>query len=312
MPYLDSYKPKKLVKFYRNGLIEQEHFGFVKGVNFSIGEDYSYPFFMRSCAKPLQASLAIDYGLDFNKKEIALFCASHAGEEKHVKLAKQILNKIGLDDNYLKCGIHNPLSQTAQVELIKSNLNPTVLHNNCSGKHILMLALCKKNNWELGNYYLPEHPLQIEIKKKIYELCEVNENYPVTQDGCGVPICSMPLKNMLTGYLNLFLSEKYKIIRDSFLEYPDIIGGEGRLETKIMTSSDELIVKCGAGGICIVINTKLSDGFIVKITDSNMQAREAVVLETLKKLGWCNIPYDNQIKTLHNEVVGYIDVSLDF
>ena len=79
-----------------------------------------------------------------------------------------------------------------------------------------------------------------------------------------------------------------------------------------MTSSDELIVKCGAGGICIVINTKLSDGFIVKITDSNMQAREAVVLETLKKLGWCNIPYDNQIKTLHNEVVGYIDVSLDF
>ena len=121
----------------------------------------------------------------------------------------------------------------------------------------------------------------------------------------------MPLKNMLTGYLNLFLSDKYSIIRDAFLEYPDIIGGDGRLETKIMSSSDNIIAKCGAGGICIVVNTKLSDAFIVKIMDCNMQAREAVVLEMLKKLEWCDIPYDNQIKTLHGETVGYIDVSLD-
>lgn len=311
MPYLDSYIPKKLVKFYRNGLIEQEHFGFVRGVNFSIGEDYAYPFYMRSCSKPLLTSLAVDYGLNFDKKEIALFCASHAGENKHVELAKQILKKTDLDESYLKCGVHKPLSQNAQEELIKSNLMPTVLHNNCSGKHILMLALCKKNNWNFENYYNPEHPLQMEIKKKIYDLCEVNENYPVTQDGCGVPICSMPLKNMLTGYLNLFLSDKYKIIRDAFFEYPDIIGGEERLETKVMTSSNGIIVKCGAGGLCIVVNTKLADGFIVKIMDCNMQAREAVVLEALKLLGWCNIPYDNQIKTLHGETVGYVDVCLE-
>lgn len=69
----------------------------------------------------------------------------------------------------------------------------------------MMLALCKMNGWNLENYDEPSHPLQKEIKRKIYELCGLKKDYPVTKDGCGVPIHSMPLENMVKGILIFFV-----------------------------------------------------------------------------------------------------------
>ena len=69
-------EPAKLVIYNRDGLIEKEHFGYVvrcdrNRVIEKIGDDKNYPFYMRSCAKPLQAALMIDYELDkkFNLTE---------------------------------------------------------------------------------------------------------------------------------------------------------------------------------------------------------------------------------------------------
>lgn len=302
--YPDSYIPQRLVKYFRDGLVEQEHLGFVVSSNFEFGETFGYPFYLRSCAKPIQASLIIDYDLDFTEEEIAICCASHAGEKCHVELAKHLLDKIGIDKSKLKCGIHNPISKTALNEMIKNGEEPSVFQNNCVGKHIMMLAICKKNDWDLDTYDQLEHPLQQEIKNRIYDICEVEEDYPITKDGCGVPICSMPLKNMLKGYLNLFSSEKYKKISNAFRKYPYIIGGEDRLDTKIMQGSDNLVAKVGAGGLCIVVNLEEADGILVKILDCDMQAREITTLSMLKKMNWANIPFDNQVKTLHGDVLG--------
>lgn len=302
--YPDSYIPQRLVKHFRGELTAQEHLGFVVGTDFSFGETFDYPFYLRSCAKPLQASLIIDEGLDFTSEEIAICCASHAGEDCHVELAKRLLNKVGIDESKLRCGIHAPISKTANENLIRSGQQPTVFHNNCVGKHIMMLAICKKNGWDIDTYDQLEHPVQQLIKEKIYDLCEIEEDYPITKDGCGVPIFSMPLKNMLKGYLHLFTSTKYEKIRNAFLENPYIIGGENRLDTKIMQNSNKLVAKVGAGGLCIVINLEHADGIVVKILDCDMQAREIATLSMVKKLNWANIPYDTDIKTLHGEVVG--------
>lgn len=302
--YPDSYIPQRLVKHFRGELTAQEHLGFVVGTDFSFGETFDYPFYLRSCAKPLQASLIIDEGLDFTSEEIAICCASHAGEDCHVELAKKLLNKVGIDESKLRCGIHAPISKTANENLIRSGQEPTVFHNNCVGKHIMMLAICKKNGWDLETYDQLEHPVQQLIKEKIYDLCEIEEDYPVTKDGCGVPIFSMPLKNMLKGYLHLFTSTKYEKIRDAFRQNPYIIGGENRLDTKIMQNSNNLIAKVGAGGLCIVINLDHADGIVVKVLDCDMQAREIATLSMVKKLNWANIPFDTDIKTLHGEVVG--------
>ncbi len=308
-------EPSKLVIYNRDGLIEQEHFGYVVRTDKTrvlekIGEDKNYPFYLRSCAKPLQAALLIDYGLDekfgLTEEEIAICSASHAGEKVHVDIVKGILDKFEISPSKLKCGNHEPISRTAQDELLLHGEHATALHNNCSGKHAMMLGLCKLNDWDIENYDNINHPLQKNIKKRIYELCEVKNDYPVTKDGCGVPIFSMPLQNMVKGYLNLFCDPKYEKIKNAFLKHAYTIGGENRTDTKIIANSKNLVAKVGAGGLCIVVNTELEEGFVVKICDSNMEAREIVAIDLINNLRWGKIETSHDIKTIHGDKVGEI------
>lgn len=313
----NNTEPELLVEFVRDGLVEQEHYGFIvladknRAFDFT-GDAKSYPFFLRSCAKPLQASLLIDYGMDkfydMTEAEIAICCASHAGEEIHVKTAKALLDKIGLNESFLKCGLHKPLSKTEQAKMLLNGAPVHALQNNCSGKHVMMLGLCKMKGWDLETYDKSEHPLQQAIKEQIYKLCQVKKEYPVTIDGCGVPIMSMPLTNMLHGYLNLFCNPKYEKIKNAFLNNPYIIGGEDRSDTKIIENSKNIVAKVGAGGLCVVVNVATEEAFVVKICDCNMQARELVVAKVLENLHWANIPEDKEIKTLHGQKVGEIEI----
>lgn len=309
------------VNHIRDGLVEEFHEGIIQ---FGVEGDGLTPYYLRSCAKPLQASLLVDYGLDFSPEELAFCSGSHAGEECHVEVANRILRKLNLDESFLKCGIHPPLSRTMQDKMLLKGEKPSPIHNNCSGKHLGFLAICKKQGWDLETYYEPNHPLQIEVKKKIYELCEVKTNYPITTDGCGgvnvnspvdypattdgcgVPIVSMPLKNLVMGYKNLY--KNYPQLVKAIMENPYIYGGENRLDTEIMQNSEGLIAKVGAGGLCVVYNTKFSDGFALKMHDANMDARRFAVIETINNLGWAKIDIDKTIKTLSGKVVGKIEL----
>ena len=293
------------VLYNRSGLIEEFHEGFVQiGTNVSDEN----PYFLRSCAKPLQASLLVDYDIDFTPEEIAFCSGSHAGEECHVNIARKLLNEIGLDESCLKCGIHEPLSKTMQNKMLLNNEKAAQIHNNCSGKHIGFLAICKKNGWDLDTYYEPDHPLQIKVKQRIYELCRVKNNYPVTTDGCGVPIVSMPLKNLVTGFKNL--SEKYPQIINAIMENPYIYGGEDRLDTEIIQKTDGLIAKVGAGGLCVVYNTLTGEGFAVKMFDASTIARRIAVFEIINRLGWGSVEYDKTIKTIAGKVIGQTEFLL--
>ncbi len=283
------------VEYFRDGLVEEFHDGICVDLNGSDTE----PYFLRSCAKPLQASLILDCGIDFSDEELALCCGSHAGEECHIKVAHGILDKLGLNESYLKCGIHEPLAG------LKAGEVATPIHNNCSGKHLGFLAVCKANGWDLENYYEPEHPLQKAVKKRIYELCEVKGEYPDTTDGCGVPIVSMPLNNLVKGFKNL--DKKYSKIADAILKNPYIYGGVNRLDTEIIEKTG-LLAKVGAGGLCVVYNTKLKEGFAVKMFDASMPARRFAVFHEINRLGWANVEIDNKIKTLSGKIVGEVKV----
>ena len=324
-----NYFPEKLLEYIRDGLVEQEQFGFIvrcssKTCLFKLGDDSNYPFYLRSCAKPLQGSLIIDFKLDtflnMSLKEIALCCSSHSGEPCHVSIVKNLLKKTGIDKSDLKCGIDKPLSRNECKKLIISGSQENILQNNCSGKHAMMLAICKKNGWDCKTYDEKEHPLQIAVRDKIYELCELNEDYAITKDGCGVPIYAMPLENMAKGYLNLFLNKKYSKIRDAFLQNPYLISGENRLDNAIMNANENLIAKSGASGIFIVVNLKEKEALVVKVLDDNMKARAICVIEALKQLGWLDdkmlqhelIKKHNKrdILTHHNEKVGEIKTNI--
>ena len=308
-------KAAVLVQHLRNNLVEEEHSGFIvrvsldEGVVERIGVDEDYPFYLRSCAKPLQASVIVDYDLDFTVEETALCCGSNAGEKIHYDTAFALAKKIGIKESDLKCGIHKPLSKTRQQEMFLSGKKENQFYNNCVGKHLMMLALCKKLGYEIKNYEELEHPVQQIIIKKVKDLCEVQQEYPITKDGCGVPILSMPLKNIVTGFLNLFCNEKYQKLTSAILENPYIYGGEDRTDTKIIQKTG-LISKVGAGGLCVVINKNKKEGFIVKISDCDMKTREIVAFEYIKKLAWGNFEPDKLIRTLHNEIVGEIECLL--
>lgn len=318
-----NYNSVKLLEYIRDGLVEQEHQGIIlnissDGIVNKVGDDCNYPFYLRSCAKPLQASLLIYFNIDnlleMTSKEIAICCASHTGEECHVNMVKSILNKISLDESHLKCSLHKPLSKKEQEKLIVSGQSENILQNNCSGKHAMMLAICKQMDWGVNDYNQPNHPLQIAIKEKIYELCEIKKQFPQTKDGCGVPIYAMPLENMVKGYLNLFLNEKYSKIKQAFINNPYLIGGENRLDTAIMGVNAKLIAKVGAGGLIIVINLEKKEGLVVKIMDCDMKARAIITIEALKQLSWLdsNMLENDLIKaqnkkdilTLHGEKIG--------
>lgn len=299
------------VEYNRDGLVEEVHVGVwaiykpVAGISSGSGGDK--PYYLRSCAKPLQATLLLDYGIDLTLEELALCCGSHAGEDYHVKVALKLLKKIKLSDAYLKCGIHAPLSRDMQNRMIVRGDAPTVLHNNCSGKHIGFLAICKKQEWDLLTYEEPTHPLQIAIKERINEMCGVTQDYPMTTDGCGVPILSMPLKNMLNGYIKLL---NYPKILNAIKSNPYVYGGDGRTDTEIIQKTENLIAKVGAGGLCVVLNVKEMNAFVVKINDASTEARRFALFEIINRLGWGEIKYDNRIKTIAGKVVGQVTVSL--
>ena len=317
-------KPAFLLDYIRSGLSEQTHFGFIKlidknGIIAEIGDDCGCVFYERSCAKPLQASLLVDNGIiDFfnlNDKEIAISCASHTGDTEHRTILKNYLKKIGCGENDLLCGIHQPLSKTEQKILILENKEPDVLHNNCSGKHTFMLAYCKKNGLDISTYPNIDHPLQKAIKAQIQMLCETKSELHSTKDGCGVPIWATTLYELAKGYLNLFTGEKYTKILNAFKANPYIIGGRERLDSEIINCNNNLIAKVGAGGLCVVVNTKKQQALIVKTCDAGLNARSLITIFALQQLNWLTQNqiqnsdiqriFSPEIKTLHGETVGF-------
>lgn len=309
-----------LTQHQRSNLLEEEHFGFITQVSLDsgacveYGKTYDEPFYLRSCAKPLQASILVETDLitKLSDAEIALACGSNAGEKCHYDIATGFAKKFDIKETELKCGIHKPLSKTHQNEMLINGEVETVFHNNCIGKHLTMLALCREFGYPTEFYDDIEHPIQQKILKHVNKLCQVTQNYPITKDGCGVPILSMPLKNIVLGFLNLFCNEKLKKITNAIRQNPYIYGGEDRTDTKILQASNgELLCKVGACGLCVVINPKIKEGFIVKMSDCDMKAREIVTIDFINKLGWAKIPTKKDIYTLHNEKIGYIKTLFD-
>ncbi len=320
-------KPKyaELIEYKRNGLIEQVHYGLIlhinkNGIITKIGQDNNYKFYHRSCMKPLQASIIADINLDFDLSEIAVCCASHTGDLIHREKVLSILNKTGCSKDDLLCAPHVPLSKKEQKRLILNGLNPDKIHNNCSGKHSLMLAICKKMGFSIKNYTDINHPLSDLIINKVCELCEVDKKeIIITKDGCTLPVIATSLYSLGKGFLNLFTNPKYENIKNAFLKYPYLIGGDFRLDSEIINASDNLIAKVGACGLCVIINLKKEEGLIVKIADSNMEARTIAVIDALLQIKWLDIQSinSNQIKQIYmkeiisqdNEVLGSISSS---
>src|SRR5690606_31494253 len=115
-------------------------------VRFARG-DASGATWLRSAAKPFQAAAALRAGVAttyaLSAKDVALICASHNSEDRHVERARALLARGGFEEGDLRCGAHPPIAPAVDRELARRGVAPAPLHNNCSGKHAGMLLLAR-------------------------------------------------------------------------------------------------------------------------------------------------------------------------
>ena len=98
-----------------------------------------------------------------NQKNIAISCASHAGENQHLIILKKWIKNIDLKINKLLCGSHNPINLQSSNNLLLSGVLPNQLHNNCSGKHLGMISGCLARKIQIDNY--------VDYLKIFYIIC---------------------------------------------------------------------------------------------------------------------------------------------
>jgi hypothetical protein len=165
----------------RGGIVENTHRIHAAIVDssgkllFSIGNP-SRVTLLRSAAKPAQALAIVETGalekFGFDDLDLALMCASHNSEERHLARARAMLQKISATEDDLQCGGHPSISPEIAYEWIKSGVTPTAVYNNCSGKHAGMLAGAKAIGAELRNYHHLDHPMQQRVKQVTEDLCQ--------------------------------------------------------------------------------------------------------------------------------------------
>ena len=301
-----------LVEVRRGSITESRHRGHIVAVDgdgqivAQLGAPHTVTF-LRSSSKPHQAIPLITSGaaehFGFTEKEVAICCASHNGEEIHTETVARMLQKIGMDMSDLKCGVHEPYSAEAARRLRERNEQPTVLHNNCSGKHTGMLALALHLNAPTETYDEPSNPVQLNIVRRIAQFSGVPvEDVAIGIDGCGVPTFGVTVRAMALMYARLvappddFDDETRQACRrivSVMAEYPEMIGGRAeRLDTVIMQAAQgTLISKVGAEGVYTAGVLPCNEwprglGLALKIEDGeDRRARPTVVIETLRQLG---------------------------
>jgi L-asparaginase II len=261
--------------------------------------------FIRSSAKPFQIFPFLSSGaaerFGFSENEIALACGSHSGEEIHVRIARNMLEKAGFSESDLRCGAHAPFNEKRSEEMIRTGEKPTQLHNNCSGKHAAMLAYAKHIAADTKTYEAPENPVQRAILEVFSVFTETPESEIKTGvDGCAAPNFAISLRAMAKGFVKLVsppeifdenLKRACRQIVSAMINYPELIGGSERLDTLMMCAAHgKFISKIGAEGVwlCGILPSerwKKGLGIALKIEDGDdKRARAVVSIEILRKL----------------------------
>ncbi len=301
-----------LVEVWRGPIVESLHRGHLVAVDGAgqavaeLGAPQTVTF-IRSSGKPFQAIPLITSGaadrFGFTDQEIAIACGSHSGEPIHVETVQSMLKKIGLGEDALKCGVHEPFSVEVVRELARKQQSPNVLQNNCSGKHAGMLAVAKHLGAPLESYDEPSHPVQRLILQTVSKFSAIPaDEVVIGTDGCAAPVFGMAVRAMALMYARLVsppndFDEQMKAacarIVSAMTTYPELIGGSTeRLDTEMMRAAGgRLISKVGAEGVYTVGVLPCDDwprglGLALKIEDGDdHRARPTVVIESLNQLG---------------------------
>jgi len=277
-----------LIQVTRGPLVESLHRGDVVVVHKSgqiihaVGDPFKVTY-IRSAGKPLQtlnvilSGAADTYG--FTPAELAIMCASHYGEDFHRETILRMLEKLDLPLAALKCGSTLSIKPEYAKEQIASHFELGPYNNDCSGKHVGMLATCLQKEYDIQDYVELKHPLQQDILSVVADMCEI----PVGEiligiDGCTVPVHGMPLYHMALGFAKLSnpedLTPALKNACDRVFEAmnaaPEMVAGTDGFCTELMRHThSKLIGKLGAEGMYCIGIKGTGLGLAIKIEDGN-------------------------------------------
>lgn len=259
--------------------------------------------YWRSAAKPFQAMALLDAGGEkafrLGSDEIALACASHGGEPRHVAVARRLLERGGFRVRHLACGAHLPMHEPSARALLAAGKRPTALHNNCSGKHGGLLLACRLSDFDAEGYWKPDHPIQRVVKKRLAAVCDLPASrIGIAVDGCSLPVFHAPLSRLALAYARLVAPPREGETGDpdvrrricrAMWESPGMVAGRGRFTTNFLEAAPcRWIGKEGAEGVyAIGIASRRGEkalGIAFKLEDGSARARDAVALDILSRL----------------------------
>ena len=285
---MGSFFAEVLVEVVRSEMVESVHHGRLLILDSEGKEklalgDPDQVIYPRSAIKSIQASAMVRLGLKLPPRELALVCASHAGNSAHQAAALSILKSVGLDERALRNTPDKPLG----VEERKAwgDRPGTSLAANCSGKHAGMVATAAINGWDIASYKDPSHPLQVAIRKEFESLMGESIS-KISFDGCGAPLFAISLRAMAKSIHQITNSDDpiHREVVAACTTFPEMVSGEDRIVTIAMQRVPGLLVKDGAEGVMIA--SKRGVGTVVwKMSDGSNRGDRPLLSASLSHLG---------------------------
>ena len=293
-----------VVEVLRGGRVESAHRGAgavidASGKVVTAFGDVERAIYPRSAVKALQALRLVENGaadrLGLSEAEIAIACASHAGEPEHVATVRAMLARAGRDESALECGVHWPASEAAARALAAAGGKPSALHNNCSGKHAGFICLACAQGVDPKGYVAPGHFVQREVTAMLADMTGTrlgDDNRGV--DGCSIPAYAIPLQALAHAFARFgtgqgLSPERAKAavrIRAAVAANPFIVGGTGRFDTEIMTLlGAQAFTKGGAEGVLCAALPERGFGLAVKADDGAGRAAQVMMSALLDRFG---------------------------
>jgi L-asparaginase II len=251
--------------------------------------------YARSAVKPIQALPLVTDGVmerfGLTDAELALACASHSGEARHVAGVRSMLRKAGVSEASLACGAHAPFHAPSALDLRRQGVQPGRIHNNCSGKHAGMLALALAHDWPADGYHEPGHPVQVRMLEEMSRWCGVPaDDVALATDGCGVVTFGVSLRQLAWAFAQLSWAARQgeaapRRVVSAMVEHADLIGGTDRLCTRVMQVTEgRVFLKVGAEGIYCAGAPGAELGVALKVEDGAARAADAAIVAVLRLL----------------------------
>lgn len=291
-----------LIEVSRGDMVESRHRGAYAVVDadgdvIAAHGDVDRLIYARSAIKPLQALPLVETGaadaLGVSAEELAMACASHGGEPRHVEVVGRWLTRLGLGEYHLECGAHAPSHAPSARALAAAGRAPSPLHNNCSGKHTGMLATCLHLREPTKGYIRFDHPAQRRVVGALSAMCGVDlSETPRGIDGCGLPQLAIPLKALAFAFarfgaptgLPADRQAACRRIAAAMRRHPFLVAGSGRFCTRaIEAAGAKALVKTGAEGVYIATVPAKGLGIALKIDDGAGRAAEAAMAALLDR-----------------------------